>query len=50
MILFLSTGKNGKEVGFEPVAIITFLPVICSEVPSSFVILMVFLSTKEPIP
>ncbi|MNT14832.1 hypothetical protein D3C72_1498530 [compost metagenome] len=50
MILFLSTGKKGNEVGFDPVAIITFLPVICSVEPSAFVILMVFLSTNEPTP
>ncbi|MNI63989.1 hypothetical protein D3C73_1194050 [compost metagenome] len=50
IILFLSTGKNGNEVGFDPVAMMTFLAVICSVEPSAFVILMVFLSTNEPTP
>lgn len=50
MIRFLSIGKNGKAVGLEPVAIITFLVVNCSVVPSAFVTLMVFLSINEPTP
>ncbi|MCY1521520.1 hypothetical protein D9M68_563350 [compost metagenome] len=47
---FLSIGKNGKAVGLEPVAIITFLAVRVSVVPSLFVTNTVFLSTKEPKP
>ncbi|MNT84335.1 hypothetical protein D3C72_2243350 [compost metagenome] len=49
MIRFLSTGKKGKAVGFEPEAMITFFAVIVSDLPS-LVILIVFLSTKEPTP
>jgi hypothetical protein len=50
IILFLSIGRNGKLVGLEPVAMITFLAVICSVLPSFLVILTVFLSTNEPKP
>ncbi|MNI45517.1 hypothetical protein D3C73_999440 [compost metagenome] len=50
MMRFLSIGKNGKAVGLEPVAIITFLADKVSVVPSALVTRMVFLSTKEPTP
>ena len=50
IIRFLSNGMKGKIVGFEPVAIITLSAVMLSSVLSVFIILMVFLSVKEPKP
>ena len=50
MILSLSNLIKGKEDGFEPVAIIIFLPSITSEVPSALVTLILVLLSKEPNP
>jgi hypothetical protein len=50
MMRFLSIGRKGNAVGFEPVAIITFLVLNSSTLPSSAVTLIVFLSTKDPTP
>ena len=46
MIRFLSTGKKGSAVGLDPEAIITFLAVTVSVLPSGLVSFIVFFSTN----
>ncbi|MNW15383.1 hypothetical protein D3C71_2138680 [compost metagenome] len=41
---------NGKEDGFEPVAITVYFASIVSDVPSAFATAMCVASTKEPKP
>jgi len=50
IIRFLSNWIKGRLDGFEPVAIMIFVPVISCTLPSGFLMLIVFLSLNEPTP